>query len=86
MDKVTIVVRRVQGGWRVLKNKRPAGEYDYRVDAEEAGLRLTRRLHLSGQDVELLVQAEGSQEMTPMTGWEILHPQAPSSNVGPRSR
>ena len=72
MDRITIAVRRVQGGWRVLRNQRPVGEYDYRVDAEEAALSLARRLHLSGREVELLVQTEGSRHMTPMTGWETV--------------
>jgi hypothetical protein len=73
MEKITIAVLRVRGGWRVLKNARPIGDYDYRVDAEEAGLTLTRQIHLSGRDVELLVQADGSHDIVSMGGWETVH-------------
>lgn len=73
MDMITIAVLRVQGGWRVLKGRRPMGEFDYRVDAEEKGLQLTLDLHRAGRDVELLVQEEGSHDLTPMTGWETRH-------------
>ena len=73
MEKITISVLRIQGGWRVLKNSRPVGDYDYRVDAEEAGLALTRDIHLSGREVELLVQHDGSHEIEPMTGWRTVH-------------
>jgi len=73
MEKITIAVLRVQGGWRLLKNDRPLGEYDYRVDAEEAGFKLTRQLHQSGREVELLVQKDGSHDVTPMIGWATVH-------------
>ena len=73
MEKITISVLRIQGSWRVLKNARPVGDYDYRVDAEEAGLALTRDIHLSGREVELLVQQDGSHDIEPMTGWRTVH-------------
>ncbi|WP_428061364.1 hypothetical protein [Brevundimonas sp.] len=73
MEKITVAVLRTQGGWRVMKDDRQIGEYDFRVDAEDAGLKLTRQIHLSGRDVELLVQTEGSHDVTPMRGWETVH-------------
>lgn len=73
MQKITVAVLRIQGGWRLMKDDRQIGEYDFRVDAEDAGLNLTRQIHLSGRDVELLVQQDGSVEVTPMRGWETLH-------------
>ena len=68
MQKITVAVLRIQGGWRLMKDDGQIGEYDFRVDAEDAGLKLTRRIHLSGQDVDLLVQQEGSYDVTPMPG------------------
>lgn len=73
MDKITIAVLRIQGGWRVMKGDRQVGQFDYRIDAEEAGFDLTQRLHRSGRDVELLVQQDGSHDVTPLVGWETVH-------------
>lgn len=73
MVKITIAVLRIQGGWRVMKDDRQVGQYDYRVDAEDAGFVLTQRLHRSGRDVELLVQQDGSHEVKPLRGWETVH-------------
>ncbi len=73
MGKITIAVLRFQGGWRVMKDDRLVGQHDYRVDAEEAGLQLTRRLHREGQDVELLVQQDGSHDVQPLMGWQTVH-------------
>lgn len=72
MEKITIAVLRIRGGWRVMKDDRQVGQYDYRIDAEEAGFGLTQRLHRSGRDVELLVQQDGSHEVTPLRGWETV--------------
>ena len=57
----------------MMKDDRQVGLYDYRIDAEEAGFDLTRRLHRSGHDVELLVQRDGSHALTPLRGWETVH-------------
>lgn len=73
MEKITIAVLRVRGGWRVMRNDRRVGIFDYRVDAEEAGLDLTRRLHRAGRDVELLVQQDGSHDVQPVLGWQTVH-------------
>jgi len=73
MGKVTVAVLRTQGGWRLMKDDREIREYDFRVDAEDAGLELTRQIHLAGQDVELLVQRDGFHDVTPLQGWATLH-------------
>lgn len=73
MGKITIGVLRVRGGWRVMKDDRISSEHDYRIDAEEAGFELTRRLHREGRDVELVVQRDGTHELEPMFGWETVH-------------
>ncbi|WGM47201.1 hypothetical protein KOAAANKH_02076 [Brevundimonas sp. NIBR10] len=73
MEKITVAVLRTEGGWRVMKDDRQIGEYDCRVDAEDAGLKLTRQIHLAGLEVELLVQENGSWEVTPLAGWATVH-------------
>jgi hypothetical protein len=73
MEKITIAVLRTKDGWRVMKDNRQVAEYDFRDDAENAGFRLTRQIHLSGQDVELLVQQAGSYDVNPMPGWATVH-------------
>lgn len=73
MEKITIAVLRVRGGWRVLRNDRLTGQYDYRIDAEDAGLEMAKRLHRSGADVDLLVQQDGSHDLEPLHGWETVH-------------
>jgi len=73
MTKITVAVLRTEGGWRLMKDDRQVREYDFRVDAEDAGLKLTRQIHLAGQDVELLVQQDGSYDVTPMQGWATVH-------------
>lgn len=39
-----ILIVYVQGRWRVLTARGLRGQFDYRVDAEEAALRLARRI------------------------------------------
>ena len=73
MEKITVAVLRTEGGWRVMRDDRQIGEYDFRVDAEDAGLKLTRQIHLAGRDVELLVQKDGSWEVTPLAGWATVN-------------
>ncbi|CAN5386317.1 hypothetical protein BH10PSE1_BH10PSE1_30120 [soil metagenome] len=73
MGKITVAVLRTRGGWRLMKDDRQVREYDFRVDAEEAGLKLTRQIHLAGQDVELLVQTDESYDALPMGGWATVH-------------
>ena len=73
MGKVTIAVVRVQDGWLLLRERLPARRYDYRIDAEEAGFRLTRQIHGQGRDVELLVQHEASYDVSVVRDWLTIH-------------
>lgn len=38
-----ILIVNVRGSWRLLTAAGPKGRFDYRVDAEEAALKLARR-------------------------------------------
>jgi hypothetical protein len=50
-------VVRFAGGWRVLaQGRRLARLYDYRVDAEEAAVRLATAARICGELPEILVQ------------------------------
>jgi hypothetical protein len=43
-------------GWRIMASEEPWGRFAYRVDAEEAALRLARQAREQGRDVEIWVQ------------------------------
>lgn len=43
-------------GWRIVAGDHRWGHYQYRVDAEEAALRLAGRARLRGKALEVLVQ------------------------------
>jgi hypothetical protein len=43
-------------GWRIVARDHRWGRYQFRVDAEEAALRLAARARLMGQELEVLVQ------------------------------
>lgn len=73
MSKITIAVLRWEDGWRVVRAGRRAGSHAFKVDAEEAGLRLANQARASGRDVELLVQDEKTSEVRQMAGWEPAH-------------
>jgi len=51
-----LVVVRYSDGWRILGEKERWGRYAYRVDAEEAALRLAHKAKQAGRDVEIWVQ------------------------------
>lgn len=51
-----LVVVRYPDGWRILGEKGQWGRYAYRVDAEEAALRLARKARAEGREVQILVQ------------------------------
>lgn len=72
-EKITIAVLRWEDGWRVVRGDRKVAAFDYKVDAEEAGLKLASQAHASGFDVELLVQEEQTSEVRPMAGWATVH-------------
>jgi hypothetical protein len=43
-------------GWRILADEARWGRFEYRVDAEEAALRLARKARIEGRDVSIWVQ------------------------------
>ncbi|MBX7248741.1 MAG: hypothetical protein K1X35_06750 [Caulobacteraceae bacterium] len=43
-------------GWRILVDGKRWGRFPYRVDAEEAALRLTEKVRAEGGQVRLLAQ------------------------------
>lgn len=55
-EKATIAVLRTGGLWRVLTRGETHRTYDYRVDAEEAALKLADRARDAGQEPEILTQ------------------------------
>jgi len=55
-DQSPIAVLRLAEGWWIVSEGQRRGRYMYRVDAEEAALKLARRARLQGRDVEVLVQ------------------------------
>lgn len=53
---VRLIVVRYPDGWRILGEKGRWGRYAYRVDAEEAALRLARKIRADGHEVRIWVQ------------------------------
>jgi hypothetical protein len=47
---------RFPDGWRILAPEGRWGRFSYRVDAEEAALRLARRARADGREVSIWVQ------------------------------
>ena len=60
-----LAVVRASDGWSLLGAGRRWGTFRYRVDAEEAALRLLRTAQANGQTVLLLVQS-GNGELRPL--------------------
>lgn len=56
-----LVVLRSPGGWRVVGPNGSWRKFDYRVDAEEAALRLASQAETSGGSVKVLVQDCGGR-------------------------
>jgi hypothetical protein len=56
VNTVCFAIVRVPGGWQLVAPQGRWGLYKYKVDAEEAALRLAERLWVQGVDVEILVQ------------------------------
>lgn len=54
-------VVRVEDGWCVLSRERRSRRFDYRIDAEEAALKLCHEAEGRGASVKLLVQDGGGQ-------------------------
>jgi hypothetical protein len=55
-DPVRFTIAYFPDGWRILTAGRPWGRFDYRVDAEEAAIRLARRARRAGRTAEIWVQ------------------------------
>ena len=67
--KLAVAILRDDDGWRLVCDERELGRFDYRVDAEEAGLKYAKQCEASGGKVELLLQL-ASGELGPLDrGW-----------------
>lgn len=55
--KVELAIVHFADGWRIFAGRQDRGRFAYRVDAEEAALRLSEKARREGQDVNILVQA-----------------------------
>ena len=53
----TLSVVRLADAWTIVAQGRRSGRFLYRVDAEEAALRLAARERQGGQSVQVLIQA-----------------------------
>ena len=56
-----LIVPAYAEGWRIVTDRHRWGRYRYRVDAEEAALRLAERARLDGKEIEVLVQEPGGE-------------------------
>ena len=53
---VQIAIVRFRDGWQIVAGEGRWGQFIYRVDAEEAALRLAERIRGEGDKVEILAQ------------------------------
>lgn len=53
---ISLGVVRLADAWTIVASGRRWGRFAYKVDAEEAALRLARRIDQSGEAVEVMVQ------------------------------
>lgn len=60
-------VVRLADGWTIVSSGRKWGRFAYKVDAEEAALRLAQRIGKDGEPVEIVVQ-ERWGELKPLAG------------------
>jgi len=51
----------VSGDWRIYKNGKDAGHFDYQIDAVEAALRMIKKAEASGHRAYVLVQDRAGQ-------------------------
>ena len=65
LRRTTVSIVRAGPAWRIYCDGRVRGLYPFRVDAEEAALRLAREAGARGTPVEILVQ-ESYGEMRPL--------------------
>jgi hypothetical protein len=55
-DPLRLTIVHSPEGWRILTRQHPWGQFAYRVDAEEAAIRLARKAREHGRDVEIWVR------------------------------
>jgi hypothetical protein len=55
-DPLRLMIVHFPDGWRLLAGQARWGRFDYRVDAEEAAIRLARQARNAGRDVSIWVQ------------------------------
>lgn len=60
-----LAIIRFSDGWRIIGDGASERCYAYRVDAEEAALKLTADAADRGEDVEILIQDLGRGRVTP---------------------
>ena len=53
---IQIAIVRFRDGWRIVAGEGHWGQFEYRVDAEEAALRIAERIRGEGQSVEIVAQ------------------------------
>ena len=56
MSALRLTIVHTPDGWRIRARRGLWGRFDYRVDAEEAALRLARKARANGREVEIWVQ------------------------------
>lgn len=61
LDASSVAVVYFPDGWRIVAGERRWGRYEFRVDAEEAALRLAALARLGGKSLEVLVQDSSGQ-------------------------
>lgn len=54
--KAQFAIIRFPEGWRVVQDGKKRGRFNFKIDAEEAALRLAEELRRAGRTVEVLVQ------------------------------
>ena len=71
---IQFTVIRGEGVWRVLRNGKNAGRFDFSVDAIESALVKATTLIDKGERVEVFVQdAAGQLRQVDPVGGEVLH-------------
>ena len=55
-EPLCLAVVRFPDGWRILAKHGRWGRFAYRVDAEEAAIRLARKARAEGREVQVCVQ------------------------------
>lgn len=53
---VQIAIVRFRDGWQIVAGDGRWGQFGFRVDAEEAALRIAERIRGEGREVEILAQ------------------------------